>query len=89
VTSLYTDDRSVGGELVLELGSAHGRLVLGSAKVVEQMPGPGTVLPQTIHGGPGRAGGGEELGGRRGLAFYSQRVAVQGDRPMLEAILGS
>jgi len=89
VTSLYTDDRSVGGELVLGLASAHGRLVLGSAKVVEQIPGPGTVLPQTIHGGPGRAGGGEELGGRRGLAFYAQRVAVQGDRPMLEAILGT
>jgi oxepin-CoA hydrolase/3-oxo-5,6-dehydrosuberyl-CoA semialdehyde dehydrogenase len=58
VTSLYTDDRNVAGELTLELASAHGRLVLGSAKVVEQIPGPGTVLPQTIHGGPGRAGGG-------------------------------
>jgi oxepin-CoA hydrolase/3-oxo-5,6-dehydrosuberyl-CoA semialdehyde dehydrogenase len=45
-------------------------------------------LPQLIHGGPGRAGGGEELGGLRGLAFYSQRVALQGSRPILEAILG-
>ena len=46
------------------------------------------MLPQTIHGGPGRAGGGEELGGYRGLQFYSQRTAVQGSRPILEAILG-
>jgi 3,4-dehydroadipyl-CoA semialdehyde dehydrogenase len=45
-------------------------------------------LPQLIHGGPGRAGGGEELGGLRGLGFYSQRVALQGSRPILEAILG-
>ena len=41
-----------------------------------------------IHGGPGRAGGGEELGGQRGLHFYSQRTAIQGSRPILEAILG-
>jgi oxepin-CoA hydrolase/3-oxo-5,6-dehydrosuberyl-CoA semialdehyde dehydrogenase len=88
VTSVYTDDRAFAGELVLGIGSAHGRVVLASAKVVEQIPGPGTVLPQSIHGGPGRAGGGEELGGLRGLAFYSQRVAVQGDKPMLEALLG-
>jgi oxepin-CoA hydrolase/3-oxo-5,6-dehydrosuberyl-CoA semialdehyde dehydrogenase len=52
------------------------------------MPGPGTVLPQSVHGGPGRAGGGEELGGVRGLSFYSQRTAVQGSRPVLEALFG-
>jgi oxepin-CoA hydrolase/3-oxo-5,6-dehydrosuberyl-CoA semialdehyde dehydrogenase len=88
VCSAYTDDRAFAGEVVLGIASAHGRLALGSAKISEQAPGPGTVLPQMIHGGPGRAGGGEELGGIRGLAFYSQRCAVQGDRPMLEAILG-
>jgi oxepin-CoA hydrolase/3-oxo-5,6-dehydrosuberyl-CoA semialdehyde dehydrogenase len=44
-------------------------------------------MPQLVHGGPGRAGGGEELGGRRGLAFYMQRVAVQGDRALVEAIV--
>jgi oxepin-CoA hydrolase/3-oxo-5,6-dehydrosuberyl-CoA semialdehyde dehydrogenase len=88
VTSYYGDDRAHAAEVVLGIGSAHGRVVVASAKVVEQIPGPGTVLPQSIHGGPGRAGGGEELGGLRGLGFYSQRVAVQGDKPLLEAILG-
>ena len=51
-------------------------------------PGPGTVLPLLVHGGPGRAGGGEELGGLRGLAFYMQRVALQGDRAIVEALSG-
>ena len=49
---------------------------------------PGTVLPQLVHGGPGRAGGGEELGGKRGLAFYMQRTALQGDRALIDAITG-
>jgi 3,4-dehydroadipyl-CoA semialdehyde dehydrogenase len=62
--------------------------VITNAKIAEQTVGPGTVLPHSIHGGPGRAGGGEELGGLRGLSFYSHRVALQGDRPLLEALLG-
>ncbi len=45
------------------------------------------MLPQLVHGGPGRAGGGEELGGVRGLALYLQRVALQGDRAVLDAIM--
>ena len=44
------------------------------------------VLPQLVHGGPGRAGGGEELGGERGLEFYLQRVALQGNRALLEKL---
>jgi oxepin-CoA hydrolase/3-oxo-5,6-dehydrosuberyl-CoA semialdehyde dehydrogenase len=51
-------------------------------------PGPGTVLPQLVHGGPGRAGGGEELGGARGLAFYMQRVALEGSRPVIQKLIG-
>jgi oxepin-CoA hydrolase/3-oxo-5,6-dehydrosuberyl-CoA semialdehyde dehydrogenase len=46
------------------------------------------VLPTQVHGGPGRAGGGEELGGQRGLAFYSNRVAIQGDKGELRKMLG-
>jgi oxepin-CoA hydrolase/3-oxo-5,6-dehydrosuberyl-CoA semialdehyde dehydrogenase len=46
------------------------------------------VLPQLVHGGPGRAGGGEELGGLRGLAFYRQRVALEGSRPVIQKLLG-
>ena len=45
-------------------------------------------LPQLVHGGPGRAGGGEELGGVRALAFYSQRVALEGSRPVIQKLIG-
>ncbi|MFO0551743.1 MAG: 3,4-dehydroadipyl-CoA semialdehyde dehydrogenase [Polyangiaceae bacterium] len=88
VSTVYSDDRATLGAIGLEIASAHGRVVLTSAKIADQTPGPGTVLPHSIHGGPGRAGGGEELGGLRGLNFYAQRVALQGDRPVLEALLG-
>ncbi len=67
--SVYTDDRDFVGEVVMGIAPFHGRLVLGSEKIADQTPGPGTVLPQSIHGGPGRAGGGEELGGLRGLSL--------------------
>lgn len=86
VTSVYSSDRAVGQVIVENIAHTTGRIVWESEKVLEQIPGPGTVLPQSIHGGPGRAGGGEELGGLRGLAFYSQRVAVQGDRPWIESV---
>ncbi len=86
VCSAYGDDRVFLAELTLALAPYHGRVYLGSEKIAGQTFGPGTVLPQLVHGGPGHAGGGEELGGTRGLALYSQRVAVQGDRAILEAI---
>ncbi len=88
VSSVYSDDRAFTGETLWGIAPLHGRVVLGSEKIADQMPGPGTVLPQSVHGGPGRAGGGEELGGVRGLSFYSQRTAVQGSRPVLEALFG-
>ena len=56
--------------------------------MLAQSPGPGTVLPSLLHGGPGRAGGGEELGSLRGLAFYLQRTAIAGDKPIIEALFG-
>jgi oxepin-CoA hydrolase/3-oxo-5,6-dehydrosuberyl-CoA semialdehyde dehydrogenase len=87
VCSVFSDDRAFLSEAVLGLASAHGRVYLGSEKVAGQTFGPGTVLPQLVHGGPGHAGGGEELGGLRGLAFYSQRTALQGDRALLDAIV--
>jgi oxepin-CoA hydrolase/3-oxo-5,6-dehydrosuberyl-CoA semialdehyde dehydrogenase len=61
---------------------------LGSAKVVDHTLGPGTVLPLSVHGGPGRAGGGEELGGLRGVLHFMQRTALQGYRPSVESIVG-
>ncbi|HEY5907090.1 MAG TPA: 3,4-dehydroadipyl-CoA semialdehyde dehydrogenase [Vicinamibacteria bacterium] len=88
VSSVYSEDTSFTAELVLGVAPYHGRVFLGSAKIAEQSPGPGTVLPLLVHGGPGRAGGGEELGGPRGLSFYLQRVALEGSRPVIEKIIG-
>ena len=87
VGSVYTDDRAFVTDMVFGLSPYHGRLYFGSEKIADQTSGPGTVLPQSVHGGPGRAGGGEELGGLRGLSFYSQRTAIQGARPVLDAVL--
>jgi oxepin-CoA hydrolase/3-oxo-5,6-dehydrosuberyl-CoA semialdehyde dehydrogenase len=88
VSSIYSEDVRFTTEVALGLAPYHGRLFLGSAKIAEQSPGPGTVLPSLVHGGPGRAGGGEELGGLRGLSFYMQRVALEGSRPVIERIAG-
>ena len=87
VSSVYSDDQEFIERMVAELAPWHGRLFLGHPKI-ELSPGPGTVLPQLVHGGPGRAGGGEELGGARGLAFYMQRVALEGSRPVISKLLG-
>jgi oxepin-CoA hydrolase/3-oxo-5,6-dehydrosuberyl-CoA semialdehyde dehydrogenase len=87
VSSVYSDDQDFLECIVAELAPYHGRLFLGHPKI-ELSPGPGTVLPQLVHGGPGRAGGGEELGGPRGLAFYLQRVALEGSRPVIQKLLG-
>jgi oxepin-CoA hydrolase/3-oxo-5,6-dehydrosuberyl-CoA semialdehyde dehydrogenase len=89
VSSVYSEDQTFTNDVVLGLAPYHGRVFLGSAKIAEQSPGPGTVLPSLVHGGPGRAGGGEELGGQRGLAFYLQRVALEGSRPVIEKIAGT
>ena len=86
VSSIYSDDRAFLGELALGLAPFHGRLFLGSSKLAGHAVGPGTVMPQLVHGGPGRAGGGEELGSARGLGFYLQRTAIAGDKPILEAL---
>jgi oxepin-CoA hydrolase/3-oxo-5,6-dehydrosuberyl-CoA semialdehyde dehydrogenase len=87
VSSIYSEDVPFVSEVTLGLAPYHGRLFLGSVKIAEMSPGPGTVLPQLVHGGPGRAGNGEELGGERGLAFYMQRTAIEGSRPVIERIL--
>ena len=86
VSSVYSEDTAFTTDVVLGLAPFHGRVFLGSAKIAEQSPGPGTVLPQLVHGGPGRAGGGEELGGLRALGFYHRRSAVQADAAVLDAI---
>ncbi len=88
VTSLYSDDKDFVRAAALGAAPSHGRLVLGSSKVAGQSLPPGMALPQLVHGGPGRAGGGEELGGLRGMALYMQRTALQGDRAILEVLSG-
>ena len=88
VCSLYADDAAWAGQMIEALAPWHGRIHWGSRKVADQSPGPGTVLPNLVHGGPGKAGGGEELGGLRGLRFYQQRTAVQADRTLLDRALG-
>lgn len=88
VTSVYGDDKKELAELVLGVAPYSGRVLMSSKKVAEQATGPGVVLPSCVHGGPGRAGGGEELGGLRGLDFYLQRTAVQGDRALLDRFFG-
>jgi len=88
VASLYSDERDWLRAAVPALAPLHGRLYIGSEKMAPLSPGPGTVLPQLVHGGPGRAGGGEELGGVRGMALYQQRTALEGDKSLLTAIVG-
>jgi oxepin-CoA hydrolase/3-oxo-5,6-dehydrosuberyl-CoA semialdehyde dehydrogenase len=89
VASVYSDDRAFTENVALGVAPYHGRLYLGSAKVLEHATGPGLVLPTCVHGGPGRAGGGEELGGIRGVMHYMQRTVLQGSRPIVEGIAGT
>ena len=88
VCSVYSDDKDWSAQVLLGLAPWHGRILWGSAKVFDQGTGHGTVLPSLVHGGPGKAGGGEELGGERGLRFYMQRTAIQGDTQLLKHVFG-
>jgi len=83
VSSVYADDRSWLGDFLMAAAPWNGRVQIVSRKVADQTLPPGMVLPNQIHGGPGRAGGGEELGGKRGMEFYTHRVAIQGDLGLL------
>jgi oxepin-CoA hydrolase/3-oxo-5,6-dehydrosuberyl-CoA semialdehyde dehydrogenase len=89
VSSVYSNDPAWAGEVVLGIAPFVGRVHWGSRKVHDQSPGPGTVLPNLVHGGPGKAGGGEELGGLRGLHFYQQRTAIQADKGLLDRAFAS
>ena len=88
VSATYTDDRKWLKEFLFGAAPWNGRVLACTAKVADETLHPGMVLPNCLHGGPGRAGGGEELGGLRGLEFYTQRVAIQGDSGILSKILG-
>lgn len=83
VASLYGSDAAALGSAVLELADSHGRVHVVSPDVASTQTGHGNVMPQSLHGGPGRAGGGEELGGLRALNFYHRRAAVQASTAVL------
>ncbi|RUA09005.1 MAG: 3,4-dehydroadipyl-CoA semialdehyde dehydrogenase [Bacillota bacterium] len=87
VTSVYSDQEQWTFDLLRRCGAWSGRFYLASEKMISQAPGSGVALPQSLHGGPGRAGGGEELGGIRALDLYTQRVAFQGTRRAVESFL--
>lgn len=89
VSSAYSDDKKFVASYVGGIAPWHGRVWVGSEKTMGQALGPGAVLPGAVHGGPGRAGGGEELGGMRGLMPYLQRTAVQGDRSIVGRTFGA
>ena len=83
VASLYTYDPAAAADLVFGVGAFHGRLVLVDRDCAKEQTGHGSPMPHLVHGGPGRAGGGEELGGIRGVHHYMQRTALQGSPAML------
>lgn len=86
VSSVITNDNAAARELVLGTAAYHGRMVVINRHCVAESTGHGSPLPHLIHGGPGRAGGGEEMGGVRGVLHYLQRTAVQGAPETLTSI---
>ena len=88
VGSIVTHDEAVAREFVLGAAHAHGRILVLDRDDAKENTGHGSPLPVLVHGGPGRAGGGEELGGIRGVLHHMQRTAVQGSPDMLTAIGG-
>ena len=85
--SLFTYDKAVAEEFVLGAGAYHGRMVILDRTSAKESTGHGSPLPVLVHGGPGRAGGGEEMGGVRGVKHYMQRSALQGGPDVLSAIV--
>lgn len=89
VMSLFTYDPEIAREVVIGAGSFHGRVCVINRDCAKESTGHGSPLPVLVHGGPGRAGGGEEMGGMRGVRHYMQRTAVQGSPETLRAVAGS
>jgi len=89
VTSLYSDDGAWREAFVAHGACTTGRLYVGSEESAGDAFGSGAALPGSLHGGPGRAGGGEELGGIVGVTRYMQRLALQGGRSVVEPLAGA
>jgi oxepin-CoA hydrolase/3-oxo-5,6-dehydrosuberyl-CoA semialdehyde dehydrogenase len=88
VGSLVTRSPEVAARVVPEVAALHGRIHILDREAAVESTGHGSPLPQLKHGGPGRAGGGEELGGVRAVKHYLQRAAIQGSPTMLSAVTG-
>ncbi|OLR92844.1 phenylacetic acid degradation bifunctional protein PaaZ [Actinokineospora bangkokensis] len=88
VGSLVTHDPGLARDITLGLAPWHGRVLVLDRTAAAESTGHGSPLPTLVHGGPGRAGGGEELGGTRGVLHLMQRTAIQGSPDMLTAITG-
>lgn len=86
VSSIITADDNIAKEYVLEAAVMHGRILVLNSDCAKESTGHGSPLPLLVHGGPGRAGGGEEMGGKRGVLHYMQRTAVQGSPTTLTKI---
>jgi oxepin-CoA hydrolase/3-oxo-5,6-dehydrosuberyl-CoA semialdehyde dehydrogenase len=88
VASLVTQSSTVAAQVIPRLAAWHGRLHILNSESSAESTGHGSPLPSLKHGGPGRAGGGEELGGMRAVKHMMQRAAVQGSPNMLNAVVG-
>ncbi len=89
VASVITNDPGTARDIVLASGAYHGRIYVNNRTSMKEATGHGSPLPHMVHGGPGRAGGGEEMGGVRGVMHYMQRTAVQGSPDILTGICGT
>ena len=78
VASVFSNDANFTRDTVLGIGDLHGRVLVVDSNVGQEHTGHGNVVPSCLHGGPGRAGGGEELAGLRALLLYHRRFVVQG-----------
>ena len=84
--SIITNDDAFAREVVLGTAAYHGRMLAINRHCADESTGHGSPLPHLVHGGPGRAGGGEEMGGVRGIKHYMQRTAIQGSPETLSVI---
>lgn len=85
-SSIVTADPAIAKQYVLGAATHHGRILVLNNDCAKESTGHGSPLPLLVHGGPGRAGGGEEMGGLRGIKHYLQRTAIQGSPTMITAI---
>lgn len=88
VSSIATNDDKIARDYTIKAATHHGRILVLNRESAKQSTGHGSPLPLLVHGGPGRAGGGEEMGGKRGIKHYMQRCAIQGSPTTLTEITG-